>query len=130
VFLTRITDSSSSRTRRVLWDSPKPPILCEEDPFGQTGTLSDECIVRYVPLHTASALSIGFRSGAMFAIKYHARGQYDPSIYAALSTDIWVHYPLLLDENEGVLEVWSVTYKSSNQGICALVVGNYNLSTR
>jgi hypothetical protein len=91
-------------------------------------TQSKECLVRYVSLQNSSAISVAFFSGAIVAIMSHRGTKYDLPTYAEIgAAAIWAHFPLLLDKDEKILEVWSVSYKDLNRGTRALVVRSLSL---
>lgn len=84
-----------------------------------------ECFIHYISLRSASALSVEFRSGALSAIKSHVKDNYKlAKCPDSRNLGIWLHCPLRRQENERVLELWSVTYTDTNLGTCALVVGS------
>jgi hypothetical protein len=119
---------STSNSSRVLWNTSKSPKLFEANPFPQIAA-ERECLIHYVSLRSASALSVGFRSGALFAIKSHEEDNHKLTGFASSrDSDIWLHCPLRRQENEHVLELWSVSYRYSNLGTRALVVGSISIA--
>jgi hypothetical protein len=82
-----------------------------------------EHLVYYISLHGASALSVGFCCGSLFGIKVHGPNNSDLSEFARLTyADTWLYCPLRLQEDEQILELWSVSYRSGNLGTRALIV--------
>ncbi|KAF2793658.1 hypothetical protein K505DRAFT_337608 [Melanomma pulvis-pyrius CBS 109.77] len=122
VFIERIAGSTINSCR-TLWNSSKSPLIFEQEPFVQMTSQPKEYFVRFVPLHHASAISVGFLHGAMVAIVSHGGTNYDlPHYIGTWAAVIWAHFPLLLDKGEEIHEVWSVSHRDLNQGTRALVL--------
>ncbi|KAJ8109446.1 hypothetical protein OPT61_g7451 [Boeremia exigua] len=121
VFLERIMGSTSNGCPRILWNTTESPKLFEENPFPQIAA-EMEYLVHYVSLRSASALSVGFSTGTLFAIKSHRNNCDFPKVLKSRDADMWLHCPLRLSENEHILHLWGVSYKCSNLGTCALII--------
>ncbi|KAF1346343.1 hypothetical protein EJ07DRAFT_160537 [Lizonia empirigonia] len=119
VFIERIASSTNS-VCQFVWNSSATPLLLKQKPFNGIDVQQKECLMRYVPLANSTSLSVGFHSGTLFAIISH---QGNPSSYTESGANItWIHCPLMLDKNEQIHQVWSVSGKDLNIGTWALII--------
>jgi hypothetical protein len=122
IFVERIA-GSTDKVCQVVWNSSATPLLLEQKPFDKIDVQQKECLMRYVSLADPTSLSVAFCAGKLIAIISH---QGNPLSYTESGEDItWTHCPLLSDENEQILHVWSVSSKNINTGTMALIVSFY-----
>lgn len=86
-------------------------------------TPNGDLLLRYVPLHKASAISVEFDSGRVFAVLSHRNEHQHTSFYNKVDDDtLCMHCPL--SSNENIEALWIVRHKNLdlNMGVRALIV--------